>query len=319
MWCASSGSHIDTLRGHSQLVHALKFIDSGRLASAGYDGRIKVWRVDAIRGGSLLRTFDAVKEMKYVSRLETITDDHSRLVLVSASDHGQLRVWNVASGRCLSVTSAHDDSITDLAAAGEGSFLASASIDSGVKLWRVNTLSSGSVEQVKSLGSRGAYALSYVGRGLLAVGYSDGHIRLWHWPSAMCLRTFSPFTGGGGSKHIIVCLRSLNAHRVAIGSDDKTVRIWHTDTDEVSVLPTFAAGTVEAMAYDEASGLLVGASNDKQLRFWNVSRVSQVLSSFHAHNDSITSVEISPLPEPSPSPTTTTTTRKVSINDFFSR
>jgi WD40 repeat protein len=47
LWDARSGKRLLTLAGHQRSVNALQWVDEGVLASAGDDGVIKVWHLEA--------------------------------------------------------------------------------------------------------------------------------------------------------------------------------------------------------------------------------------------------------------------------------
>ena len=53
---------------------------------------------------------------------------------------GQIRVWRVASGELLKVIPAHDGKIWDLCTTKDGLYIATASSDETIKLWRADTL-----------------------------------------------------------------------------------------------------------------------------------------------------------------------------------
>jgi WD40 repeat protein len=47
LWDVRSGKRLLTLAGHQRSVNALQWVDEGVLASAGDDGVIKVWHLEA--------------------------------------------------------------------------------------------------------------------------------------------------------------------------------------------------------------------------------------------------------------------------------
>jgi hypothetical protein len=105
--------------------------DGSRLASAGYDGLVKVWD---LKGGPLLTLRWHREQVTSVAW----SADGARLA--SASQDRVLHVWDAATGQELLALRGHTNRITAVAFSRDGQFLASGDYDGVVKVWDARVL-----------------------------------------------------------------------------------------------------------------------------------------------------------------------------------
>eukprot|EP00911_Craspedida_sp_UC1_P000490 UC1_evm1s371 len=166
----SFGECIDTVEGHRDSVYCLAVFADGRLASGSTDTTIVIWR-------------------PLLQRMVHILDGHTGIVydlcvvgpsaLASASTDKTVRVWDTKHGTCLRELNRHTGPVVCLAANSVGIVL-SGSDDGSVIVWDISrgakmcTLP-GHRDGVSSL----ALLAESHGRGVLAVGSTDGTLSIW--------------------------------------------------------------------------------------------------------------------------------------------
>jgi RNA polymerase sigma factor (sigma-70 family) len=176
LWDTNTGKLVSLLQGHKELVHALAFAPDGRtLASASHDNTVKVW--DRATGKEL-RSYD-VTDSHWATTLVAFSPDGRTLAvgwakgpgqegvklldvasgnetarfpgfsaafspngkfLATGTLNGELKLWDVATGRDLASREAHHGPVTSLAFSPDGKTLATVSnADDTVRLWDAGT------------------------------------------------------------------------------------------------------------------------------------------------------------------------------------
>jgi WD40 repeat protein len=205
---------------------------------------------------------------------------------LSASWDKTLKLWEVASGRCLRTFEGHADWVKSVCLSADGQYALSGSADKTLKLWEVATgrcprTFKGHIRWVCSvcLSADGRYALS---------GSLDGALNLWEVATGHCLRTFEGHTDSVSS----VCL-SADGLCALSGSDDRTLKLWEVATGHC--LRTFEGhtGSVDSVCLSaDGRYALSAGSYDKTLKLWEVA-TGHCLRTFEGHTDSVSSVCLS--------------------------
>lgn len=150
IWNVANGSLIKTLTGHTEAVVGLAIsADGSTIASGSDDKLIKLWDANT---GTLIKTLRGGEKHVYSV---AFSPDSKRLVSGSR-DKGSigellqnffgdskknkgvsLRVWDVQTGKLLQTLSEHTNDVMDVTFNSTGNWLASASDDNTVRLWRV--------------------------------------------------------------------------------------------------------------------------------------------------------------------------------------
>lgn len=114
--------NVKVLRGHSNGVMALQFIDN-ILATGSYDCTIKIWDLET---GEVLRTLTGHR-----SGVRCLQFDDTKLI--SGSLDKTVKVWNWRTGECIATHVGHDEGVISLHF--DQKYLASGSADHTVRVW----------------------------------------------------------------------------------------------------------------------------------------------------------------------------------------
>ncbi len=165
IWDLASGTPAHMLDGHRGTVADVAVSPDGtRIASAGWDGRIGLWRVDGTLERWLTGHDGAVNAVTFMDEA----------TLASASADGSLRVWSVADGTEARVLARHGFAINVLAIDRAAGWLAYGAVDGET---RVIAVADGAALADLSGGRRPVLALALAPDAThLAIGDGQGHV-----------------------------------------------------------------------------------------------------------------------------------------------
>jgi len=192
LWNISSGRCLRKFEGHTHEVQSVCFSRDGRYALSGSSDRtIKLWDVSS---GRCLRTFEG--HTNCVNSVCLSADGRYALSgsgdyvskRVTGTSDDTLKLWELASGRCLRTFEGHTSDVLSVCMSGDGHYALSGAADKTLKFWELSSgrcLQSfqGHTEKVNSvcLSADGRFALS---------GAADNMLKLWGLSSGKCLKTF---------------------------------------------------------------------------------------------------------------------------------
>lgn len=195
-------------RGHGRLVNAVRFSPSGRLlASCGADKVCRIWRVaDGTLVNLLSRQPDDLNALAWL-------DEHR---LVTVSQDGTGRVWDVEGGRLEEVCFTHTDHCMSVDATADGAYVATCGEDATIRLWE----SSGTLLRILDRAGHAEMCRFSPDGALLAASCDDGYVHLM-LPDGTPQGLVGPYDVA-----VKAIAWSPDAAFVAVGAYDSTVRIW---------------------------------------------------------------------------------------------
>ena len=264
--------------GHTGPVDAVAFSSGGRLASAGWDGSVRLWDPDT--GAELAALTGHHGSVFAVA----FSPDGRRLA--SAGTDGSVRLWDPATGVELAALTGHHGSVSAVAFSPDGRRLASAGYDGTVRLWDPAT----GVELAALTGHDSrvfAVAFSPDGRRLATAGY-DGTVRLWDPATGAELAALT-----GHDDIVSAVAFSPDGRRLATAGYDGSVRLWDPAGGAELAALTGHARTVLAVAFSPDGRRLASAGTDGTVRLWDPAGGGE-LAALTGHHGPVNAVAFSP-------------------------
>lgn len=183
--------------------------------------------------------------------------------VVSASQDGSAKLWQLATGECLQSFLGHCGGVNTASLSPDGLELLTASDDKTAKLWSIQTgdcLRTFAGHELEVL----CAAFSPRG-GSIATASRDGTARLWDLECGQCYKTYHASLGW-------VRFAAYNpdgASIITCGGDE--AKIWATQPDEASEVKQTLAGhamPVLSAAFSSDGCMVVTASDDRSARLW---------------------------------------------------
>jgi WD40 repeat protein/DNA-binding MarR family transcriptional regulator len=199
IWDTHTGRCLETFEGHTAWICGVAFSpiasdpshpgSSGTiLASASYDGTIKLWD---------LATRQCIRSLEgHHNWVWAVAFSPDGQAIASGSGDHTVKLWNPYTGECLQTLHGHTSRVWSVAFSPDGRTLATASSDQTVKLWDLATGECcGTLEEHENI----VWSVAFSPDGeILASGSHDETIKLWQVKTGQCLRTLSvdrPYEG----------------------------------------------------------------------------------------------------------------------------
>ena len=117
----------------SQPVHSAVFTHEGdRLATAGYEGYIYVWDCSVPAKASLLNILTG-----HTREINGLVLTANAKHLISGASDSTLRIWNLATGKCIQVIEEDQGQCLTLALSPDGTCLAASGLAGIIRIYRV--------------------------------------------------------------------------------------------------------------------------------------------------------------------------------------
>ena len=181
-------------------------------------------------------------------------------------------------------TLTYNSPINNIAFSPNNPLLASASVDSTIQLWNLNT---NALQATLQGHTSDVLNVTFSPDGsLLASGGADGTVRLWN-PVTETLQT----TLQGHTSDVLDVTFNPDGSLLASGGADGTVRLWNPVTETLITTLEAHMGSVSSVAFSPDGSLLASGSADGLVSLWDLH--TETLSTL-GHESPVLSVAFSP-------------------------
>jgi WD40 repeat protein/serine/threonine protein kinase len=230
-----------------------------------------------LQGGWLLLTLEGHDE-----EITAVAITPDGRFAMSGSKDSTLRLWELATAKCLRTFKGHEQGVTAVAVTPDGRFVVSGSEDKTLRLWDIATAKCLRIYKGHRLGVTAA-AIAPYGQFLVS-GSKDRTLRMWNPATANCLQTFK-----GHRKDITAVAVTSGKQFIISGCKGRTLWMWDPVTAKCQLTFEGHKNSVTTVGTDPNGRFIISGSKDRSLRMWEIAS-GKCLATFKGHMGEVTSV-----------------------------
>ncbi|MBW4635599.1 MAG: PD40 domain-containing protein [Iphinoe sp. HA4291-MV1] len=277
LWDVRTHQSLRVLKGHDYFVQSVAFSPDGQIVASGSaDQTIRIWNVNTGECLNILKGHtklvkcvvfaspygEAAPTQRCANKPSDVTGK-TPVLLASGSADQTIRIWDVNTGKCLTILEGHTKLVQCIAFSPNGRTLASGSADQTIRIWDVNTgkclnIFPGHINSVRSV------AFSLDGKTLASSGY-DKTVRFWDMDTRNCIQILQ-----GYSNWIHDIALSPDGKTLASSSDDKAIRFWDVNTGQCIQTLEGQASRIWSIAFSPDGQILASGGDDQAICLWDV-------------------------------------------------
>lgn len=253
-WSLTDGS-VRELRAHTKPVRSIAYVGSGALASAGDDGRVRVWDLST---DEPRHTFGP-----YPDGVPAVAASPRGTFLVAGLGNGKVHVLDPVEGQTRAVLSGPTDAVAAIAVSPTGQEIAAGGFDREVRLWSAGAKPAAASAAYPHPATVRAVAVA-PGGAVVATGDEAGTIRLFDAATGTETRKWPAHDGP-----VLDLAFSGDGRLLASGGADKKARLW-TAADGTAGKSFDHPGPVRRVALSAKGAQAATASSDREVRVFDL-------------------------------------------------
>lgn len=208
--------------------------------------------------------------------------------VVSGSSDQTVRLWDIASGQCVSTFEGHPSRVMSVAVSRDGNRVISASEDYTIHVWdlasgRCTAIQDGLTDTAPDV------QVAFSADGTRAVSAcSDYAVRIWDITSAQCLGVLE-----GHSANVRSVAVSQDDRRAVSGSEDQTIRVWDLNAKRCLATLEGHTASIWCTIVNSNGTRAISGSSDETVRIWDLV-ANRCLATLEGHTAPVRSVAITP-------------------------
>ncbi|CAO3646787.1 unnamed protein product [Cunninghamella echinulata] len=281
IWRADTGEKLFQLDGHTDSVTAVAFsVEGDYVASAGMDGRVRVWKT---ANGEFCTSVEGPDEIVWMN-----WHPKGNVLLAGAAD-STIWMWAMPSGKFMNIFNGHAAPVNAGRFTPDGKRIVSVSEDTSLIIWDPKSAAA----EYRLSGEDARFhtepitSLTINKDSTLAIsGSMDGKARLVNITNGSIVASLENHSDSIETSAFCEVLPLA-----ATGSVDGTISVWDVQTHRLRSTLNHEDAIIK-VTFVKDSPLLVSCSADRNVKMWDV-RTGVCIKSWQGHRDAVLDIAVS--------------------------